>query len=100
MDRFKCVRCEKEVKEIYMVTDHLWRVARLGRRENMHLKCLEARLGKKLGPKDFILVPVNLWNKQVMERCPMVHASLETVTLPIRARKFFRKLKQRKECER
>lgn len=52
---FNCVVCGVETRDFYMLEDEVW-FAALGKRSkrgNMHLKCVEVRLGRKLLWADF-----------------------------------------------
>lgn len=45
--------------EYYMIHDKLWRKAGMGKLGYLCIGCLEARLGRRLRPKDFTSAPVN-----------------------------------------
>ena len=57
-----CAKCHKEVFPIsdsFMVHDHIWAEAGMGKKGYLHLDCLEYRLGRFLKFTDFPDIPVN-----------------------------------------
>lgn len=59
--RFGCVDCEpRKVGEQYMLDDRLWfNILRMGRKDNLCLAHVEARLGRALTIDDFAEHPIN-----------------------------------------
>lgn len=56
---FTCPVCSKETRDDYMLTNETWKQAGFGLRDNVHLKCVEKILERKLQCADFTVVPVN-----------------------------------------
>lgn len=55
---FECVVCGQQQFDHFMVLNHLWRRAGLGR-GSIHFRCLEQLIGRPLTQHDFTDVPMN-----------------------------------------
>lgn len=52
--KLHCADCDDEDLEMYMVTNEVWEEAGMEKHKGLlHLKCLEARLGRRLQIEDF-----------------------------------------------
>ena len=55
-----CVHCRKAIgQDYYMVEDDVWQEAQVHERSELHLHCLETRIGRRLVVTDFTDAPVN-----------------------------------------
>lgn len=55
-----CLHCQEPMgMDYYMVTDQVWISAGVPEKAELHLTCLETRLGRRLTIEDFTDVPVN-----------------------------------------
>ena len=63
---WNCFDCDKDtwqdLRDYYMVEDDIWDKYAPGLRVMLCLKCLEKRLGHKLGIKEITFCPLNLDN--------------------------------------
>lgn len=57
--RLICPVCGRKTVQDYMVTDTVWAQCGLRHEDNLHLSCLEERLGRRLTLEDFVEVPAN-----------------------------------------
>lgn len=61
---FACVDCKvdtKQINEYYMVDTRVWLKSGMGERDGMLcIGCLEKRLNRTLGARDFPMIPINL----------------------------------------
>lgn len=56
---YTCPVCGWVTHDQYMVTHECWLEARLEFTDNLHLTCLETKLGRLLVLADFTVVPIN-----------------------------------------
>ena len=56
----QCIDCG-DVRDYYVVYDHVWKAARLKPNQCCCRKCLSVRLGRPLERGDLTLCPVNMW---------------------------------------
>jgi len=57
---FVCVVCGEETHDAYMLKKEVWEgEGKLGRYQNLHLKCVEEHLGRNLTVDDFTSAPIN-----------------------------------------
>lgn len=57
---YRCTDCrQKIIGEWYMVRDEVWHSSRVPQRYLLCIGCLEARLGRRLAPRDFTDCPAN-----------------------------------------
>lgn len=55
-----CVHCGEGLRgDYYMVTDEVWALAEVPMQSQLHLECLEERIGRPLTIADFTDCPVN-----------------------------------------
>ena len=56
----RCLDCHYDYDEYYMVHDEVWKQTGLGGDDGqLCIGCLEKRIGRRLGPADFIDAPIN-----------------------------------------
>lgn len=56
----KCLECKEKVWEEYMLNDELWKQVNPKVKGEIHLNCVEKRLGRQLIRTDFKDVPLNI----------------------------------------
>ncbi len=66
---YTCPICGWVTHDQYMVTDECWQEAGLDYYDNLHLVCLESRLGRALVRGDFTNAPINEGVFKRFERC-------------------------------
>jgi len=56
----RCLDCHYDYDEYYMVHDEIWKQTGLGGDDGqLCIGCLEKRIGRRVGPADFIDAPIN-----------------------------------------
>lgn len=72
---YECPVCHLRTHDQYMVTIECWQEAGLDYYDNLHLACLEIKLGRPLVLADFTDAPINDELFERFERAKHVRAS-------------------------